>query len=114
MSGKKFNHGDQLLVTKGQLAGIVGSCVGYNINITMRRKHYIILALALIIAMTVCLYGAIFGDFSLCMKICLGFASAILNVLINLIPYFMMRRKNAVLSLHSYLKAYINQIIMKD
>ena len=62
MSSKKFNHGDQLLVTK----------------ITMRRKHYIILALALVIAMTVCLFGAIFGDFFLCMKICLGFASAIL------------------------------------
>ena len=83
-------------------------------NITMRRKHYIILALALIIAMTVCLYGAIFGDFSLCMKICLGFASAILYVLINLRPYFTMRKKNAALSLHSYLKAYINQIITED
>ena len=32
MSSKKFNHGDQLLVTKGQLAGIVGSCVGYGDN----------------------------------------------------------------------------------
>ena len=77
-------------------------------------KLNILLVLALMFAMTVCLYGAIFGDFSLCMKICLGFASAILYVLINLIPYFMMRRKNAALSLHSYLKTYINQIITED
>lgn len=32
MSSKKYNQGDQLMVTKGQLAGVVGSCVGYDDN----------------------------------------------------------------------------------
>lgn len=29
MSSKKYNQGDQLVVTEGQLAGVVGRCVGY-------------------------------------------------------------------------------------
>lgn len=29
MSSKKYNKGDQLIVTKGDMAGIVGNCVGY-------------------------------------------------------------------------------------
>ena len=29
MSSKKYNQGDQLMVTEGQLAGAVGCCVGY-------------------------------------------------------------------------------------
>lgn len=80
----------------------------------MRRKQCILLALALVVAITVCLYGAIFAEFSLCMKICLGFASAILYVLINLMPYFVMRRKDSGLSLKSYLKAYFREIITSE
>ena len=30
MSSKKYNQGDQLVVTEGQLAGVVGCCVGYD------------------------------------------------------------------------------------
>ena len=29
MSRKKYKKGDQLIVTKGQLSGVFGSCVGY-------------------------------------------------------------------------------------
>lgn len=29
MSSKKYNQGDQLMVTQGQLAGAVGSCIEY-------------------------------------------------------------------------------------
>lgn len=29
MSSQKYNKGDQLIVTKGDMAGIVGKCVGY-------------------------------------------------------------------------------------
>ena len=29
MSSQKYNKGDQLIVTKGYMAGIVGKCVGY-------------------------------------------------------------------------------------
>lgn len=29
MSSKKYNQGDQLVVTEGQLAGAVGCCIGY-------------------------------------------------------------------------------------
>lgn len=29
MSSKKYNQGDRLVVTEGQLAGVVGRCVGY-------------------------------------------------------------------------------------
>ena len=29
MSSKKYNQGDQLVVTEGQLAGVVGRCVRY-------------------------------------------------------------------------------------
>ena len=29
MSSKKYNKGDQLVVTEGQLAGAVGCCIGY-------------------------------------------------------------------------------------
>ncbi|MGN0225870.1 MAG: hypothetical protein ACI4A7_07335 [Prevotella sp.] len=29
MSSKKYNQGDKLVVTEGQLAGAVGCCVGY-------------------------------------------------------------------------------------
>lgn len=80
----------------------------------MRRKQTIRLALALFIAMITCLYCATFADFSFGIKICFGIASVILCVLINLIPYFTMRRKNAGLSLPTYLKIYINEIITKD
>ena len=80
----------------------------------MRRKQRLFLALALIIAMTTCLYYATFADFSFGMKIYFGVASVIIYVLINLIPYFTMRRKNARLSLPAYLRTYINEIIKKD
>ena len=80
----------------------------------MRIKQRLFLALALIIAMTTCLYCATFADFSFGMKICFGVASVIIYVLINLIPYFTMRRKNARLSLPAYLRTYINEIITKD
>lgn len=80
----------------------------------MRRKHYLLLGLAFFIAMTTCLYCATFADSSICMKICFGIASVILYVLINLIPYFTMRRKNAGLSLRAYLKTYINEMITKE
>ena len=29
MSSQKYNKGDQLIVTKGDMAGIDGNCVGY-------------------------------------------------------------------------------------
>ena len=48
------------------------------------------------------------------MKICFGVASVIFYVLINLIPYIVMRHKGADLSLSAYLKTYINEIISKD
>ncbi|WP_141210465.1 hypothetical protein [Prevotella sp. P2-180] len=80
----------------------------------MRRKYLILLALAFFIAMTTCLYCATFADLSFCMKICFGVASVIFYVLINLIPYFVMRHKGADLSLSAYLKTYINEIISKD
>ena len=80
----------------------------------MGRKQCLLLVLALFMTLTTCLYCATFADFSFGMKICFGVASVILYVLINLIPYFMMRRKNAELSLPTYLKTYINEIITKD
>ncbi|MGN0225871.1 MAG: hypothetical protein ACI4A7_07340 [Prevotella sp.] len=80
----------------------------------MRRKQRLFLALALFMTLTACLYCTIFADFSFGMEICFGIASVILYVLINLIPYFTMRRKNAGLSLPAYLKKYINEIITKE
>lgn len=80
----------------------------------MRRKKYLLPALALLIAMTICINCAVFADFSLGMKICFGIAAAILYVLLHLMPYFMMRRKDAELSLQSYLKRYIYEIITED
>lgn len=80
----------------------------------MRRKQRLLLALALYAALIICLYCTIFADFSFGMKICFGIASVILYVLINLIPYFKMRRKNAGLSLRAYLKTYINEMITKE
>ena len=80
----------------------------------MRRKQCLLLVLALFMTLTTCLYCATFADFSFGIKICFGIASVILCVLINLLPYFMMRRKNAGLSLPTYLKTYINEIITKD
>ena len=80
----------------------------------MRRKQGLLLALALYAALITCLYCTIFADFSFGLKICFGIASVILYVLINLIPYFTMRRKNARLSLPAYLRTYINEIITKD
>lgn len=77
----------------------------------MKRKHYLLLALALFIAMTICLYCATFAEFSFSMKICFGFAAVILYGLINFIPYFKMRGKDSGLSLQSYLKTYINEMI---
>ena len=74
----------------------------------MRRKHCLFLALALFVAMTTCLYCATFAEFSFSMKICFGSAAVILYVLMNLIPYFKMRRKDAGLSLQSYLKKLIS------
>lgn len=32
MSSQKYNKGDQLIVTKGDMSGIVGKCVGYSDN----------------------------------------------------------------------------------
>ena len=80
----------------------------------MRRKQRLLLALALFMTLTTCLYCATFADFSFGMKICFGVASVIIYVLINLTPYFTMRRKNARLSLPAYLRTYINEIITKD
>ena len=80
----------------------------------MRRKQRLLLALALYAALIICLYCTIFAAFSFGMKICFGVASVIIYVLINLIPYFTMRRKNARLSLPAYLRTYINEIITKD
>ena len=80
----------------------------------MRRKQRLLLALALYAALITSLYCTIFADFSFGLKICFGIASVILYVLINLIPYFTMRRKSAGLSLRAYLKTYINEIITKE
>ena len=80
----------------------------------MRRKIYLLLALALFMAMTTCLYCAMFAECSFSMKICFGIAAAILYVLINLTPYIIMRRKDARLSMQSYMKTHINDIITKD
>ena len=74
----------------------------------MRRKQRLLLALALYAAMTTCLYCATFAEFSFSMKICFGTAAAMLYVLINLMPFFKMRRKDAGLSLQSYLKKLIS------
>ena len=80
----------------------------------MRRKHYLLLGLAFFIAMTTCLYCATFADSSFCMKICFGSAAVILYVLMNLIPYFKIRREDTGLSLRAYLKTYINEMITKE
>lgn len=80
----------------------------------MRRKQRLLLALVLYAALNTCLYCTIFVDCSFGMKICFGIASVILYVLINLIPYFTMRRKSAGLSLRAYLKTYINEVITND
>ena len=80
----------------------------------MRRKQRLLLAMALYAALITCLYCTIFADFSFGMKICFGIASVILYVLINLIPYFTMWRKSAELSLQSYMKTYINEVITND
>lgn len=80
----------------------------------MRRKHYLLLGLAFFIAMTTCLYCATFADSSFCMKTCFGSAAVILYVLMNLIPYFKMRREDTGLSLQSYMKTYINEVITND
>ena len=80
----------------------------------MRRKQRLLLVLALFMTLTTCLYYATFADFPFGMKICFGVASVIIYVLINLIPYFTMRRNNARLSLPAYLRTYINEIITKD
>ena len=80
----------------------------------MRRKQRILLALALFMAMTTCLYGATFADFPFGMKICCGVAAAIIYVLINLIPFFTRRRKEDGQSLPTYLQTYINEIITKE
>ena len=60
----------------------------------MRRKQLICLALALFAAITTCLYGAVFAACSSGMKICCGVSSAILYAMLNLIPYFTIKRKN--------------------
>ena len=80
----------------------------------MRRKQRLLLALALFMNLPTCLYYGTFDDFSSGMKLCFGLASLLIYVLINLIPYFTMRRKNARLSLPAYLRTYINEIIKKD
>lgn len=80
----------------------------------MRRKQIILLALALFVAMTTCLYCATLADFSLEVKVGFGMAVAILYVVLHLIPFFLRRRKNAELSLQDYLKTYLNEIITKD
>ena len=80
----------------------------------MRRKHYLLLGLAFFIAMTTCLHCATFADSSFCMKICFRSAAVILYVLMNLIPYFKMRREDTGLSLRAYLKTYINEVITKE
>lgn len=80
----------------------------------MRRKQIILLVLALFMAMTTCLYCATLADFSLEVKIGFGMAVAILYIVLNLIPFFLRRRKDAELSLPTYLKTYLNEIITKD
>ena len=80
----------------------------------MRRKQRLLLVFALFMTMTTCLYCATFADFSFGMKICFGVASVIIYVLINLIPYFTMRRKNAGLSLRAYLKTSSDEMITND
>lgn len=80
----------------------------------MRRKQRIFLALAIFMALNACLYGATLADFSLAVKIGFGMAVAILYVVLNLIPFFLRRRKDAELSLPTYLKTYLNEIITKD
>lgn len=80
----------------------------------MRRKQRLLLALALFIAMITCLYCATLADFSIEVKIGFGMAVAILYVVLNLIPFFLRRRKNAELSLRAYLKTYINEMITKE
>lgn len=72
------------------------------------------MSLVLFIAMTVCLYGATFVDGSFGTKMCLGIAAAFFYVVINLIPFFLRRRKDAELSLKAYLKTYINEIITEE
>ena len=80
----------------------------------MRRKLYLLQAVALFMTMTTCLYCALFAAFSLCLKISFGGAAAILYILMSLTPYFMMRRKDEELSMTSYMKTHINEIITKD
>lgn len=80
----------------------------------MRRKLYLLQAVALFMAMTTCLYCALFAAFSLCMKICFGGAAAILYILMSLTPYIIMRRKDEELSMTSYMETLFNDIITKD
>lgn len=80
----------------------------------MRRKLYLLQAVALFMAMTTCLYCALFAAFSFSVKICFGGAAAILYILMSLTPYCMMRRKDEELSMTSYMKTLISEIITKD
>lgn len=74
----------------------------------MKRNHTLILSITFLVASAVCLYCAVIADFSVGAKICFGAAAASFYVVMNLIPFFVQRRRGAEISLKAYLKSYLD------
>lgn len=74
----------------------------------MKRKQTLILSITFLVASAVCLYCAVIADFSVGAKICFGAAAATFYVVMNLIPFFVQRRRGDAISLKAYLKSYLD------
>ena len=74
----------------------------------MKGKQTLILSITFLVASAVCLYCAVIADFSVGAKIWFGAAAATFYVVMNLIPFFMQRRREDAISLKAYLKSYLD------
>lgn len=74
----------------------------------MKGKQTLILSITFLVASAVCLYCAVIADLSGGAKIWFGAAAAAFYVVMNLIPFFVQRRRGAEISLKAYLKSYLD------
>lgn len=136
MKDGKIKKGDNVVVTIGKMTGLRGRVVSENDNsvnigfsyvedheyltvINISKKHvsriisykqFIYLSVAIFMAMVAFLYCTAFTSLNLEIKIACGIATTILYAILNLIPYYIMKRTNPELKLSTYIRTYFKDI----
>lgn len=72
----------------------------------MKRRSFKMLAAAILLTMSTCFYCATLADFTVTSKIFFGIATVLLYALLNILAYFIEKRKNPQLRFTAYLLTF--------